>query len=614
MRLKSKKCMYSNYKMSYYTYTLDRIEETWRINYLTEIKKESNPSRKNAYTMNLEHIFTNRIEDIFYFLCQSYLENLFENTTKKEPLYIVPIGDIFMEENKKRMIQQYKTKIMNIMNISEEQLSENIDTQLKSHIGSLVEVYDNIDRYINPYVNKYNISRHLLFTDRQLSLSFMKQLKLFDPSTYELHNFIESNPSKNTNTDQTHPQTHPQTPNYVGANSELIKFFNQNNYETLENNKDLEKPNVNHTSKPEDTLKHQIEQIKSKLNLLKDFMTAFKCATHDTSIDDIPDIININDNNENQQKVSLITDYNGYKETNHIFTDHECFKKINNEFLTMFTTYNEVANNYDLNNYEENYKNTIEPIMTRNNARTFQDMTHNLNNHIANIMEINSNNSDNLSSSNLHFFNRSLYESSIPNNQTKELLVVYNNIMNTAVIVEVNRIKYNNLNTLLQTPLIHRLFNMNTYEFITTNKSINVFKTLVNNTIYESFKCVCEEIDNLNNSDSITDQFIEEFIKNNYSIDTDRKHKVKYTTFYEELLSTIEKQNIKISSENKSEIKYKLSGILAGLGLKKFRASDGIYWYGISNKNKYINNPYSIRSSLIDAVSQERETLYEYNG
>jgi len=131
-------------------------------------------------------------------------------------------------------------------------------------------------------------------------------------------------------------------------------------------------------------------------------------------------------------------------------------------------------------------------------------------------------------------------------------------------------------------------------EFITTlfdfelyfiEKNITKYKTLIDNfikdTFYETFEMfkidINEYLSDLHNSS----EYITYTLKNNYIFDNEKKNKKKFTDIYLSLLKILD-----VNESGDSKIKYKLPEILKNIGLSKCRASDGMYWYGITENKK----------------------------
>lgn len=78
---------------------------------------------------------------------------------------------------------------------------------------------------------------------------------------------------------------------------------------------------------------------------------------------------------------------------------------------------------------------------------------------------------------------------------------------------------------------------------------------------------------------------IELFIRDNYTIDTDPKNILKASTI-------VENVQLQLRPENKDKLKLskEISAILLGMGLKKKRMADGIYYYGMTVKPLFGSN------------------------
>lgn len=138
--------------------------------------------------------------------------------------------------------------------------------------------------------------------------------------------------------------------------------------------------------------------------------------------------------------------------------------------------------------------------------------------------------------------------------------------------------------------IVKKICNIEICNFIIPNKlSKSILNGFCDDTIFESFNCFKNELNEFIKNPIPTDEFVKQYILKTYDLSQTRKNKIKFTNFYNDVIKGIEKLNSNISDENKAFIKYKLPSILKSLGLLKFRSSDGIYWYGIKFKKYYHN-------------------------
>lgn len=188
------------------------------------------------------------------------------------------------------------------------------------------------------------------------------------------------------------------------------------------------------------------------------------------------------------------------------------------------------------------------------------------------------------------------------NNLTETYLLFYCSTLNFSFII--NKIEFE---VSYKTDEIESYFSKNLkIEFVKEikihdNENIEQIKSLFNNNCVESRESLetkilfYEDVYKKENG-VISIDSVKRFINTMYIITDDKEHKVKSS----ELLNKISKHVIGTTSN--IGVKNKISKMLNEIGLKKFRLSDGYYFYGLKVKHnkEYFNNHELIKSDFDD--------------
>lgn len=161
----------------------------------------------------------------------------------------------------------------------------------------------------------------------------------------------------------------------------------------------------------------------------------------------------------------------------------------------------------------------------------------------------------------------------------------------------------------LTTVTLH-VYNIQVHNIASVKKN-DVFEEFCSNTTFDSFKSFMVEIDEFSEStQKITQQFISEFIKDNFTLSTNKCSKIKFTGLFEDIVALLKTDGTKISDEQLVILKYELPTVLKQLDLHKTRLSDGMYWYGITPNSaprtlKYCHVPPKLPTRITPVSEKE---------
>lgn len=572
--------------MTYYTYILNQLqfdnpaETKWTIQYITTIDEKNFESQLLNVNIELPN-------SLYYLLCKSLLDTL--NTTdqtnqadssktSKTTLLMANVNELNTKDITQKVTDMYTSYYTQIMNLNKDQESVFSRIGMIEHtLKNLQSLFQSFDRVVyghreptpmNPK-SELPVSHYFLFSTKKIPFHAMEQMKLYHPESKELLHFVDNQP---------------------------------NTYETIQ-------PKL-------DTLKRKLEGL---LHLTEQFDEHANVFANDLDVNQSDNILS-----NTFKGVSLQT---GLEEE-----------------LNDVIPYNEYMNTYELNDFDSVYKNPFEAI-EKDLTDTIKgqspiEFNHSINK-ILNIQyeadkatqsnqtsgidfdtmshtEHSTAHRDHESESIFSKLKKMVFsESEAKDNQEENgengdddenyeddsagyLFAIYGLYDKKTTIVSDSMIVRSSLESLFTCPQLQKLFHVRVYKFKATSehKRLSLFSDLVKNTVYDTFECMCEDIDTFNRTDTITESFLEEFVKKNYALDNNKLNKIKYTELYKSVIACMEESNITLGQESKNMIKYKLSGILSNLKLTKFRSSDGIYWYGIRRKQVHAMRCRSILNKI----------------
>jgi membrane carboxypeptidase/penicillin-binding protein len=105
-----------------------------------------------------------------------------------------------------------------------------------------------------------------------------------------------------------------------------------------------------------------------------------------------------------------------------------------------------------------------------------------------------------------------------------------------------------------------------------------------------------------NNIKKDEEEQVKLFINTKYIIDNDVNHKMKASTLYD---SVIDSSLIFIDNNNLAGFRIRLSKYLKELGLQKKRYNDGVYYYGILEKNNISQKIMEDMEKIMNERTQE---------
>lgn len=539
--------------MAYYTYILNQIqidnpiEAKWGIQYITTIDAKNFESQ--FLNVNLESP-----NSLYYLLCKALLDTLnTENTeSSNTSILMTNVNALNTKDITQKVLDMYTSYYTRIMNFTKEQQESNKARigMIKDTIETLQTLYSSFDDMVYSHrdttpvepMSKLPVSHYFVFSSKKLPFHTMEQMNLYHPETKELLHFVDNQP---------------------------------NTYETIQ---------------------PKVDTIKQKMEGLIQLTEQFDVFSNEHDVKESDNILSNTFNNVSIQKcideeVSDVIPYNEYMSP-YLLNDYETvyknpFEGIEEELMKSFkdrpTTadnklgfdinpdFNEIiinkhkANKADIIDFEKTY--SLKDTYDYDSERNFLK-----------LKKLRRKHDDN-----------SLEESTDSSEHNEYLFAIYGQYDKKTTIVSDFMILQSSLESVFTCPQLQKLFNIRVYKFkpAAKHKTVSLFSDLVKNTVYDTFTCMCEDIDTFNNTDTITESFLEEFMKKNYILDNNKINKIKYTELYKSVVARLEENNITIDQESKNMIKYKLSGILSNLKLTKFRSSDGIYWYGIRSKQKH---------------------------
>lgn len=191
----------------------------------------------------------------------------------------------------------------------------------------------------------------------------------------------------------------------------------------------------------------------------------------------------------------------------------------------------------------------------------------------------------------------------------KEYYILYINNFNISIIID----EYNKLYNIIE-DTIKNYFNTNFK--ITLVKQLklpksyqdNLYKILDNINI-ENIEQIHKRIEFIENDiqmnkNNYNIEIIEEYINKFYTITDSKENKIKSSVLLDQITSYC------FNSVNDLGIRNKISKDLLKIGLKKYRLSDGYYYYGLINKETGIiyNEENKITEFNIDELVEERNS------
>lgn len=184
------------------------------------------------------------------------------------------------------------------------------------------------------------------------------------------------------------------------------------------------------------------------------------------------------------------------------------------------------------------------------------------------------------------------------NYHSNSVYLCYNNITKHVCMIEQD-VYF----TFIQYPFLLNVYDVEILEISEEEQCYHMCNDELCSTNFDSFKCLIEELIEYSNKDYIDDNVITTYIRSNYSIVHDKAYKIQFSELQERITKGLEKNGYILNDDAKSMIRYNLPKILKSLELNKFRASEGIYWYGLKEKESNVMisfNPNSPREKLIE--------------